>query len=285
MTLEGFDVSKWQAGAYVGGRGFAFGIAKATEGIGYKDAAYDRHMGAIRGSGIVAGAYHFARPDLNPGNPEGEADWFLSVVGDPAGMILAQDAESAGGSADWCDRFQRRIADRLGGYRAWFYSYWQWIQSRGILGSPILGRDPLWLAWPDSNGPLPISCSAQQYGGVDVPGLGGGVDANRFFGDLSQLKALTVGGDSLTPEEHDMLSRTRDLGEAIHKLLIFGNNDGPTSGEWLWGISNGKPGGSQIADLAAAVANLQVPAAQLKPVLDAIAALKAELATLTLKRA
>lgn len=198
--LPGFDLSQWQSGAYAGGGGFAFGIVKLIEGVGFKDPAADRHMAAILAQPIVPGGYAFTRPDLNPGTAGAyaEADWFWRVAtsyGGARGMLLADDAESAGGSAQWCEDFRGRLAWRLGGYNALLYSYWAWLTSRGIVGAAVLAQSPLWIAWPDSNGPLPgVAVSMQQYGLVSVPGIQGGVDGDRFFGTIDQLKALTVGG-------------------------------------------------------------------------------------------
>jgi hypothetical protein len=41
----------------------------------------------------------------------------------------------------------------------------------------------------------------QQWGVTPVPGLSGGVDANRYFGSLDQLRALAIGGMPLVPPE------------------------------------------------------------------------------------
>jgi lysozyme len=62
--------------------GFTFAWAKATEGVGYTDSEYLNN--AVNGvnAGMKMGAYHFARPDLNP-TPAGavsEANSFLSVA-------------------------------------------------------------------------------------------------------------------------------------------------------------------------------------------------------------
>jgi hypothetical protein len=239
MALTGFDVSNWQAGAYSGSGGFSFGIVKLTEGVGFKDPSADRHMAAILAQPIVPGGYHFARPDLNPGTTGayGEADWFWRVAtsyGGALGMLLIDDAESAGGSLQWCTDFAGRLAWRLGGYSAWLYSYLVWLQSRGIIGSDLLTLDPLFFAWPDANGPLPsdLSVSMQQYGLVGVPGIAGSVDANRFFGDITQLRALTLGGGSraggfnLDPETE---SRVVSEIDNLHTELGVGA-DGVTPG-------------------------------------------------------
>jgi hypothetical protein len=192
VTLEGGDESMWQGAVdwdAVKASGRAFEICKATEGVGYIDPQWAANRAGMLRIGITPGAYHFSRPDLG-NSPDAEAEWFLNVVSPGPGWILVHDAESAGGSLAWCDEFERRCATLLGGYHVWFYSYLTWMQSRGIVGSDLLGRSPLWLAWPDVNGPLPFAAAAQQYGSG---GLTGG-DLDRFFGDASQLAALTPGG-------------------------------------------------------------------------------------------
>lgn len=67
----------------VHGAGYTFAYAKATEGIGYTDSQYLNY--AVNGvsAGMKMGAYHFARPDLNPTNAGAiaEANSFLSVAG------------------------------------------------------------------------------------------------------------------------------------------------------------------------------------------------------------
>ena len=62
--------------------GYTFAYAKATEGVGYTDSEYLNY--AVNGvsAGMKMGAYHFARPDLNPTNAGAvaEANYFLSVA-------------------------------------------------------------------------------------------------------------------------------------------------------------------------------------------------------------
>jgi lysozyme len=62
--------------------GYIFAYAKATEGVGYTDSEYLNY--AVNGvsAGMKMGAYHFARPDLNPTNAGAinEANYFLSVA-------------------------------------------------------------------------------------------------------------------------------------------------------------------------------------------------------------
>jgi GH25 family lysozyme M1 (1,4-beta-N-acetylmuramidase) len=68
--------------AQVKAAGYTFAYAKATEGVGYTDSKYLSY--AVNGvaAGMKMGAYHFARPDLNPTNAGAiaEANYFLSVA-------------------------------------------------------------------------------------------------------------------------------------------------------------------------------------------------------------
>jgi lysozyme len=60
--------------------GMTFAIAKATEGWGWDDDYFTANMQQADAAGVVIGAYHFARPDLN-NTAASEATWFASVVG------------------------------------------------------------------------------------------------------------------------------------------------------------------------------------------------------------
>lgn len=241
-VIFGFDTSKWQGGAYTGGGGYLFGVAKATEGVGYLDSAWDRHITAILNQPIIPGAYHFSRPDLNPGTRGAwaEADWFWAVVsarGGAGGMLLANDMEAGQGAlGGWRDEFNGRLAWQAGGYQAGWYTYWNFAYTRALnYPTPYWG----WLAWPDANGALPgtnFQVAMQQFGLAGVPGLTGGVDVNRFFGSEAQLAQLTVGhaegpgrgGDHEEPpaeeEGGNMITITRTNGETDTFVVGFGGN-------------------------------------------------------------
>ncbi len=205
MALELIDVSVWnavQSWDAVAGTGLAGVIAKTSEGVGFRDPSWVANQAALLAPGpLIGGSYHFLRPDLG-NNPVDEADWYLSchdgkVFEPTTPWIFALDAESAGGSSAGCQAFMDRISQQVG-YSAWFYSFSSWIADRGISAA----NRPLWLAWPDSNGPNPPSfswpaISQQQYGASGVAGVIGNVDRNRFFGDRDQL--LLLAGFGVTP--------------------------------------------------------------------------------------
>jgi GH25 family lysozyme M1 (1,4-beta-N-acetylmuramidase) len=79
-ALPGIDVSHHQGAidwSQVAGAGTRFAFAKATEGRSYVDPTYATNKAGAALSGVVFGAYHFARPDdtANDANP---ATWSRS---------------------------------------------------------------------------------------------------------------------------------------------------------------------------------------------------------------
>lgn len=63
--------------------GVSFAWAKATEGVGYQDANFLIYATNAQAAGVLLGAYHYARYDLNLGltGATNEANWFWSVAG------------------------------------------------------------------------------------------------------------------------------------------------------------------------------------------------------------
>ena len=68
-VLNGVDVSHWQGvidWSTVNANGIIFAYLKATEGLTWVDSRFTANASSARSAGIYTGAYHFARPDLNP---------------------------------------------------------------------------------------------------------------------------------------------------------------------------------------------------------------------------
>ncbi|HUG31198.1 MAG TPA: glycoside hydrolase family 25 protein [Candidatus Limnocylindria bacterium] len=193
---EGIDISHWQGTidwAKVKAAGKTFAIAKATEGIGWKDDAYDRNKAGAMGQGILFGAYHFARPGSN--DPVKEADWFVDTMGQERGMLIPTlDLERTGGLGptaltDWVKAWLQRVDQRLG-VKSMIYvspSFWRtymdntrWFADNGY--------SVLWVAHWNTTSP---SVPADNWGGRSwtfwqytsdgvVPGISGRVDLNRY---------------------------------------------------------------------------------------------------------
>lgn len=217
MVLLGIDVSTFQGAvdwARVKGSGIAFAFAKATEGTTYTDPTFVGNLAGMHAAGLVPGAFHYLIGSV-PGADQ--CDHFLSVVGDPSGLLVALDVESERGIPDPTPQHVRDFAGRFHArypeHPLVIYSGgWFWV---GHLGDPdlhILG--PLWesVYLPASDPPVPIgqlwpkvppAWWDPNWGGwtaatflqfsdaAAVPGVGGSVDADAFAGDLAALRRLT----------------------------------------------------------------------------------------------
>ena len=192
---EGIDISHWQGTidwVQVAAAGKSFAIAKATEGVGYRDDTYARNKAGAMANGIKFGAYHFARPENNPVR---EADWFVDNAAYEHGMIVPTlDLERTGGRGptgltNWTKAWLGRVEERLG-VKAMIYmspSFWganlnntRWFADNGY--------DILWIAHWNVESPSP---PADNWGGKGwtfwqytsegrVPGISGRVDLNRY---------------------------------------------------------------------------------------------------------
>ena len=192
---EGIDVSHWQGvidWAKVKSAGKTFAIAKATEGIGFKDDRYNANKSGAMSQGIKFGAYHFAQP---ANNPVTEADWFVNNSGHQRGMLIPTlDLERTGSLGPtalttWVKAWLGRVYERLG-VRPMIYvspSFWRnnmndtrWFADNGYA--------VLWTAhWGTTSPSVPGS----NWGGRSwtfwqytsdgtVPGISGRVDLDRY---------------------------------------------------------------------------------------------------------
>lgn len=134
-------------------------IHKATEGLDWLDPKFTAAMDACKVHGIARGAYHFAS-----GNGDGaaQADFFLSVVGDRA-ELLVLDFETNHGSAGNMTlgnavAFVTRVREVTGRWPV-FYGYLSMLRAECSRATPeqraVLARCPLWLAVYGSN-PLTV---------------------------------------------------------------------------------------------------------------------------------
>lgn len=192
---EGIDVSHWQGNidwVQVAAAGKSFAIAKATEGVGYKDDKYDRNKAGARGNGLKFGAYHFARPENNPVR---EADWFVDNADYEPGMLIPTlDLERTGGRGptgltNWTKVWLARVDERLGVKPMIYMSPYFWRTNlNNTRWFADNGYEVLWIAhWHVANPSPP----ADNWGGHGwtfwqytsdgrVPGISGRVDLNRY---------------------------------------------------------------------------------------------------------
>jgi GH25 family lysozyme M1 (1,4-beta-N-acetylmuramidase) len=203
---RGIDVSGWQHRArglppedgidwtLVAGAGYSFAIIKATEGRTHSGSrkVKGRHYTEVWSrlameQGMDVGHYHFARPDLDEGDPTKEANHFLSYTnGTPHTMRPALDLEWKGGGldaeqmTDWALEWLQRVRDRRG-IAPMIYLNPSWMRRR-VNWEDLLGY-PLWLAHytskPEPSTPDGTDYAIWQYTSEgEVPGIRGDVDLN-----------------------------------------------------------------------------------------------------------
>jgi GH25 family lysozyme M1 (1,4-beta-N-acetylmuramidase) len=183
---EGIDVSHWQGTidwVKVASAGKTFAIAKATEGIGFKDDKYDRNKAGAQANGMKFGAYHFGRPKNDPIQ---EADWFVSQMDLERGMLIptldieVTDGKGPTGMINWTKAFLGRVYARTG-VKPMIYTspaFWRnnfnnsrlWVAHWGVSSPSVMAENwggKSWTFWQyTSNG--------------SVPGISGRVDLNRY---------------------------------------------------------------------------------------------------------
>ncbi|QFG14833.1 endolysin [Arthrobacter phage Lymara] len=212
--LNGIDVSMHQGTALsFAATGAQFVGIKATEGVGYTDPQYVANVAKARRDGLPIMHYHFARPFAADGNTAtAEADWFLSVVRAQLGpddvLVLDFEAENTH-RTDWANDFLDLVHANTE-KRPWLYC------NQSVANQPgwdaVKGKYPLWCAqYPSpviqSWSPLNAAPSVPGWNLVmwqysqsgRLPGYGGDLDLNVFYGDMGAWQTLAAGGNWIAP--------------------------------------------------------------------------------------
>lgn len=223
MTLRGIDVSHHQ-GAIDWGRvkaaGYVFAVAKATEGLTFKDSRIAANWVGMGQAGLIRGAYHFLRAEA--GGVQ-QARRFVSVVGDPRGALAMVDVEThavAGTIPSYLQvhAFVEEFKRLTGGHPILIYTgKYHWARLGNGDGAHL---GPLWHAEYDTGSEVADGPELDSYGGWSkcliwqwtssgrVPGIAGNVDLNTFYGGEKDLLALTgIPGHVVIPpkpKEQDM---------------------------------------------------------------------------------
>jgi GH25 family lysozyme M1 (1,4-beta-N-acetylmuramidase) len=206
MPVLGIDVSHYNGDVdwdEVARSDAKFAYMKASDGNTWVDGTFERNWRGSRDVGLLHGAYHYARPGSNP---EAQATHFASVVGTAAWGELppALDLETTNGLETravvaWTLAFLLK-ADALFGRRLMVYTGGLWRRTLGDPEVPEMRSRLLWTARYGSKDPIvPRSWAGWDFwqftdGGsgeiVDIPGVDGPCDCDRYRGTLDELKAL-----------------------------------------------------------------------------------------------
>ena len=230
MTMNGIDISNWQAGINLSNIAFDFLIARATEGIGCVDKYCDGYIQQAIKLGKPFGFYHFARPTNDPIR---EADFFYSNCRGYFGKgIPILDWESGNtSSVAWAKRWLDRVY-QLSGVKPVIYMSESVVNANNW--SSVANADyGLWVAkyrdnQPDYNysmtnaGKRPsvkwwkFYCMWQWTSSGRLNGYSGNLDCDVFYGNESTWDAY-VGKSTSTvePQSKPAAKTTEQLAEEV----------------------------------------------------------------------
>jgi len=151
-VIKGLDVSRYNDAYKSEAKGCAFLIVKAGEDKRSTNTKYDEQIKFARDGGYVVGTYYW----LRPGDPKGQARWYVEKVKPRAGEILTCDFEKQDPSLESRDptfsevkEFIAEVKRLAPNNRVGLYvnkDYWE-TRAKKSLG----GADFLWLAWYSSD--------------------------------------------------------------------------------------------------------------------------------------
>jgi lysozyme len=207
-TVPGIDVSYWDSGIdwpKVRATGQRFMIAKATEGDFYADPTFPTNWSGAKAAGLLRGAYHFFRCNVDPKKQAKKFIDYVKAVKDNGEFPPVLDLESNDGQTKdkvisrvkiWLDEVEAAFGKKPIIYSGQFFLQDYLSEAGG--GPPAWAKDyPLWLAqYPNTyvEGMMPtlprgwFKWTIWQYSekGV-VNGINAKVDMDLFNGTLEEL--------------------------------------------------------------------------------------------------
>lgn len=196
-----FDAA-WRAG-------FRFGIFKCSEGTGFRDWVFARHVANARRVGMAVAAYHYQRV----ASVTLQADLIESMC--PKDIPVCIDVEADSGGVDITRHLVAELQRRGFTVPLIYIPRWYWD---GHLGRPSLaGLPPIWASdyrgaganWSDYGGNAVV---LRQF--TSTP-----FDQNHYLGTIEQYNALMGAGeadDMYTDADRERDNRTNQIMEAIN---------------------------------------------------------------------
>lgn len=206
MTMQGIDISSWQAGINLSVVPCDFAIVKATQGTGYTNPDCVRAVEQCLSLNKPFGVYHY----VSGGNAVAEANFFVDSILNWVGKgILVVDWESnenaAWGNTGYLDTLVKQIIKRTG-VKPWIYASsavfpWTvaknndcgtWVAQYASMNATGYQDTP----WNEGA----YACTCRQYSSNGrLNGWNGGLDINKFYGDVNAWNAYAGKGASADP--------------------------------------------------------------------------------------
>lgn len=194
MTMNGIDVSNWQAGINLAAVPADFVIMKATQGTNYISPDCDRQYQQAKKAGRLLGVYHY----VAGGNAIAEADYFVNNIKGYIGeAILVLDWEieqnHAWGNYEYLKQVARRVKERTGVIPI-IYSMAGIYNGISAVAKEL--NAGLWIAQYADNNPTgyqahpwnegAYGCAIRQYTSAGrLPGYNGNLDLNIAYMDAN----------------------------------------------------------------------------------------------------
>lgn len=215
MTLNGIDISNWQAGINLSAVPADFVIIKATEGNTYVSPSADTQYQGAKSAGRLLGVYHFA---TGVGAVE-EAKFFLSNIQGYLGeaiLVLDWEAGVVTQGVGYAKAFLDYVYQQTG-IRPLIYmsksvtnsydwstvsaNYGLWVAQYADSNPTGYQDDP----WTDTNGYGSWSAPAIfQYSSTGrLSGYSGNLDLDKFYGDIKAWQAYAKSAHTEPEPEPD----------------------------------------------------------------------------------
>lgn len=239
MVLNGIDISNWQQGIDLSKVPCDFVIAKATQGTGYVSPDCARQVEQARQTGKRFGVYHY----VSGGNAVAEANYFVDNCANWIGKGLfcidwESNENSAWGNEGYLEQVVAQVKARTGIPPIIYVQASRYAQVAAVANRQNCG---LWIAQYANMNPTgyqstpwnegAYACAVRQYSSSGrLPGYGGNLDLNKFYGDGATYDKYVTGGGSgstVVPSQpsHPLAGRSDDdLANAVIRGE-FGDGD------------------------------------------------------------
>lgn len=237
-TVPGIDVSYWNAGIdwpKVRAAGQRYVFAKATEGDFYADPTFDDNWRGAKTAGLLRGAYHFFRSNVDPKKQANKFIDYVKSMNDNAELPPVLDLETSDGQTKekiiarvktWLDLVEAAFNKKPIIYSGQYFLQDHLSEAGG--GPPAWAKDyPLWLAqYPNvyiegAQPTLPrgwFKWTFWQYSDKGrVNGVNAKVDLNVFNGSLDDLYKFT-GAESVTQKPQTPQKHTVAAGDSFESI-------------------------------------------------------------------
>ncbi|RYQ68385.1 Glycosyl hydrolases family 25 [Bifidobacterium pseudolongum subsp. globosum] len=232
MTLNGIDVSNWQAGIDLAAVPADFVIMKATQGTNYVSPDCDRQYQQAKKASRLLGVYHY----VAGGNAIAEADYFVNNIKGYIGeaiLVLDWEAEQNGawGNEAYLEQVTRRVIDHTGVKPLIYSMASRYAQVAAVAKKLDCG---LWIAQYASNDPTgyqahpwnegAYACAIRQYTSAGrLPGYGGKLDLNIAYMDRNAwMKYAAKSGSKPAPAPSKPAAPAKKSEDTIAAEVIAG---------------------------------------------------------------